>query len=461
MGAPKEKKRGNKPPRKASRKPPGFAARDRAVFLVDGVLNQGKTLEALLETPAAALPDNDRALAHAIAATTLRRKGQIDKILTGLIDKPLGKRAGQAENILRTAAAQVLFMDIAPHAAVSLATDLAKADPKARHFARVVNGVLRSLSREMDDVIPRVHPRDILPDWLSKSLMDSYGGATRDEIAKAFCEEPYLDLSVKEDPETTANALQGIVLPTGTVRLSSRGVISRYDGYAEGNWWVQDAAASLAPHLLGDVRGKKVADLCAAPGGKTAFLAARGAFVTAVDHSANRLERLRENLERLSLNAEVVEADFLDYNPAEPFDAVLLDAPCSATGTIRKHPDALWLKEPDQPAALAELQKKMLAKAIDILKPGGTLVFCTCSLQPEEGEDIASYAGKSMPQIDLKPISVDEVFGLDTIVTEHGTIRTLPSHLTVTIDDSVSDESEKSRSLNGLDGFFIARFVKH
>ena len=233
------------------------------------------------------------------------------------------------------------------------------------------------------------------------------------------------------------------------MRTIAHGTVTALPGFAEGAWWVQDAAAALPARLFGDVDGLRVADLCAAPGGKTAQLAAAGARVTAVDRAPARLERLRENLTRLSLTAELVCAD-VDEWQAEPFDAVLLDAPCSSTGTIRRHPDVPWLKQPADIAKLAALQRRLLERAVALTKPGGTLVYCTCSLEPEEGEDIVAGLLAREPGVRRAPIAASEVFGLGEFVTEDGDLRTLPCHF-----------PDPDSRLAGVDGFYAARLIRH
>ena len=266
-------------------------------------------------------------------------------------------------------------------------------------------------------------------------------------MAAALCHEPYLDIATKSDAEKWAEELDGLALPTGSVRLKSRGAVPNLSGFEDGEWWVQDTAASLAPSLLGNVNGKTVADLCAAPGGKTAYLASRGARVTAVDSSTPRLEKLTENLKRLNLKAECVTSDIMTWKPEQLFDAILLDAPCSATGIARKHPDIFSLKDAQQIPQMAALQRKILKASVAFLKPGGTLVFCTCSLQPEEGEAILDYIEAENLPLKLDPIKSDEVGGVSQLIQENGTIRTLPHYL-----------EHADPVLSGIDGFFMARF---
>lgn len=433
--------------------PEGRAARAAAVRLLSAVLDDHKPLDGLFD-PAAGDPaytrlePRDRRLAHAIVATALRRHGEIAAVLDALVDKR-PRRAGALFRIMEVAAAQLLFMEVADHAAVSLALDLVGEDRDARHFKGLANAVLRRIARERTTLLGGEDAARLdTPAWLWDRWSAAYGEAETRRIAAAHQVEPSLDLTVKADPAGWAERLGGVVLPTGTVRLVPSGPVDALPGFAEGAWWVQDAAAALPARLLGEVAGRQVADLCAAPGGKTAALAAAGANVTAVDISAARLERLAANLARLGLRAETVAADILAWEPPAPFDAILLDAPCTATGTIRRHPDIAWLKRPGDVAALAELQAQMLDRVVPWLKPGGTLVYCTCSLEPEEGED---QAARLRARTDLVPVPVEaaEIGGLAEAVTAEGCVRTLPSHLAMA-----------TPRLSGLDGFFIARFRK-
>jgi 16S rRNA (cytosine967-C5)-methyltransferase len=238
------------------------------------------------------------------------------------------------------------------------------------------------------------------------------------------------------------------VLPTGTVRTVAQGRISLLPGFSESAWWVQDAAAALPARLFGDLRGKRVADLCAAPGGKTMQLAHAGAQVTAVDRSDARLNRLRDNLSRLGLQAETVAADATEWS-AEPFDAVLLDAPCSSTGTIRRHPDVPWIKSEADITALISLQQRLLNHAATLVKPGGTLVYCVCSLEPEEGVDQVTAFLQREPTLRRAPIAASEIGGLSELLTPAGDLRSLPSHL-----------SAEDPRLSGLDGFYAARLER-
>jgi 16S rRNA (cytosine967-C5)-methyltransferase len=421
-----------------------MAARNAAAALVASVVEKRQPLDATLENDKsfAALDARDRALARAIAGATLRHYGTIDAILSSLIAKrPRG--AGALNRTLEIAAAQILFMGVPDHAAVSVAVDQLARDRDGAHFKGLANAVLRRIARERDALLKEfAAPEGDTPEWLWHRWVATYGEDTARAIAGMHHVEPSLDLSVKSDPAGWAQKLDGIVLPTGTVRTAAGGDIPSLPGYTDGEWWVQDAAAALPARLLGNVAGKRIADLCAAPGGKTAALAAAGAEVNAVDVSAPRLQRLSANLQRLKLTAATVASDVLKWHPAEPFDAILLDAPCTATGTIRRHPDVAWLKRPEDIAKLSKLQADMIDHALTLLKPGGTLIYCTCSLEPEEGE---VHAGGRA----IDPIRPEEVGGLAEIITVAGTIRTLPTHL-----------PNANPRLAGLDGFFIMRVTK-
>lgn len=432
----------------------GVAAREAATGLLAGVLDRREPLDRLLDHDGGdiaynALPPRDRRLAHAIVATALRRHGQIDAIVSRLVER-WPRKAGALRRIIETTAAQILFMDVPDHAAVSTALEQVGGDRDARHFKGLANAVLRRIARDRDVLLgdPAL-PATNTPDWLQLRWVAAYGEDAAAGIMASHLVEPGLDLTVKAEPELWAERLGGIVLPTGSVRLVPSGPVEDLPGFAEGAWWVQDAAAALPAKLLGNVSGLRVADLCAAPGGKTAALAAAGAKVTAVDVSAARLARLTANLARLGLAAEIIAADVLAFQPDTPFDAVLLDAPCTATGTIRRHPDIAWLKREGDIAPLAKLQSAMLDRAVAMLKPGGgTLIYCTCSLEPEEGE---AQAARAIDRHRLEPLPVEppEVGGLSAIVTSAAAVRTLPSCLPNDVP-----------RLSGMDGFFILRARK-
>ncbi len=430
---------------------PGLAARRIAADILDGVLRRRIALDELLSGKNAhpglpALADRDRALTRRLAATVLRRLGTLRDLVGRFLEKGFPSDAPRTETILLLGAAQILWLEVPDHAAVDLSVRLAQADRRAGRYAGLINAVLRRVAQNgaapADDV-----SRDT-PEWLLQRWRKTYGVDTARAIAAANGHEPALDLTVKRDAESWAERLRGRVLPTGTVRTLAHGAISLLPGFSEGAWWVQDAAAALPVHLFGDVRGMTIADLCAAPGGKTAQLAFAGARVTAVDRSPARINRLRENLTRLSLSAETVAADTLEWE-AEPFDAVLLDAPCSSTGTIRRHPDVPWLKSEVDLSALTSLQQRLLDRAVELLKPGATFIYCVCSLEPEEGESQIKALLARDTRIDRNPITERDIFDLKEFVTIDGDLRTLPLHL-----------PDPDPRWGGLDGFYAARLTR-
>lgn len=430
----------------------GLPARDVAVSALFSVLVEKRPFDDVFAKAAAtrALAPRDRAFARLIATTILRNRGSLQAVLKTYLEKPLPEHLGRLEQILLAAAAQLLLLQTPPHAAISLAVDQCRADRSGRRFGNLTNAVLRRLSESgsgrlasLDNVMLT------FPDWLLDRWGRTYGVAEARQIARASLSEPPLDITVKSDAEGWAERLNGVVLPTGSVRCSHVGRIEDLEGYADGAWWVQDAAAALPVKLLGDVAGLSALDLCAAPGGKTAQLATGGARVVAVDKSAGRLARLQENLQRLGLSAGVSAADAQSFTSETLFDVVLLDAPCTATGTIRRHPDILYLKRPEDVAALAALQAKLLRQAARLVKPGGTLLYCTCSLETEEGENqIAAFLAEHS-DFRRRPIQLDETVVPLLWRTADGDLRTLPSYL-----------SEFPEGLRGLDGFYAATLVK-
>jgi 16S rRNA (cytosine967-C5)-methyltransferase len=445
----------------AAEGPAGLATRKAAVDLIYAVLSERRSLDDSLahhteKGSLARLAPRDRAHARLIVATTLRRLGQIDAVLAVFLAKGLPEERGRLREILQTAAAQLLFLEAAPHAVVSLAVSLAQRDNKARRYEKLVNAVLRRVSEQGPGLVAAQDAARLdTPDWLWESWTAAYGAETAREIAQSHLSEAALDISVRGDPERWARALDGELLSTGTIRRAAEGRIEDLPGFAEGQWWVQDCAAALPVRLLGDIRGQRVLDLCAAPGGKTAQLAAAGAEVTALDISKARMDRLGRNLARLGLQAELVVADAAVWTPAEPFDCVVLDAPCTATGTIRRHPDIAHLKQAGDVDKLARLQQTLLRHAAaTLVKPGGTLIFCTCSLQPEEGPDRVVQALAENPQLKLSAVAPAEVGGVEPWVTREGYLRTLPSQA------PLRRSGEETPELRGVDGFFAARMIR-
>ena len=430
-----------------------------AVDILDGVLGRGKTLdEALSATQSGArqreMPPRDRAFARLLAATVLRHRGQLANVVGRFMERSLPREARRAELILLSAAAQLLLLGTPDHAAIFLAVEQAQRDAKAERYHKLANAVLRKVAAEGPAILATLDPVTTdVPAWILARWSKAFGADTARRIAEASLTEAALDVTPKvpSDAASWAEQLKGIVLPTGTIRLEDHGAVEELPGFADGAWWVQDAAASLPVRLLGDVAGRRVADLCAAPGGKTAQLASSGARVTAVDHAAARIARFDANMQRLGLIDRVVsvQADILDWRPPEPFDAVLLDAPCTATGTIRRHPDLLHLKSEADIERLAKLQARFLTAAAKIVAPGGTLVYCTCSLEPEEGEQQIERFLAENSSFARAPITAADIGGVADWVTPAGDLRTLPCHLPL-------DPPFKS----GMDGFYAARLIR-
>ena len=392
------------------------------------------------------LESRDRNFARLMVMVSLRRLGQIDALLAKFLSSPIPDRWRTVQHILRLGVTQLVWLNTPPHAAVNTMVELAKALGFDAHKG-LVNAVLKRVAREGAEVAESLQIEELnLPAWLWQNWSQSYGEDTARAIVRAQLVEPPLDISVKENPRFWADALKGGVLPTGSVRLRNAGKVTELPGFNEGHWWVQDTAASLPAKLIPETMGKYVIDLCAAPGGKTSQLAAMGARVTAVERNEKRLDMLKENLKRLSLAAEYVLADVSYFQPERLADAVLLDAPCTATGTLRRHPDVAHIKKPEDIVRLAEVQSFLLKKAIQFVKPGGVLVYCTCSLQAEEGEVQVARILNERPELTLMPVKPREVGGRDEMITKDGLLRTLPSHL---------------GEFGGCDGFFAARFVKN
>jgi 16S rRNA (cytosine967-C5)-methyltransferase len=418
-------------------------ARHAALEALAKILRRRLSLDDALDV--GGLDERDRAFARLLLATTLRRLGQIDALIAHCLAHPLPAKAVIAQDILRIGVAQLLFLDVAAHAAVDTAVEMTKTAGLSAHV-KLVNALLRRLSRDGRSLIEAQDAAKLnTPAWLWESWSASYGDAVCRAIALAHLTEAPLDISTTGEAAAWAERLEAEILPSGSLRRAAGGAISQLPGFEEGAWWVQDAAATLPARLLGDIKGRRVADLCAAPGGKTAQLAAAGAHVVAIDRSAKRLERLQDNLRRLHLSAAVVAADAGAWRPETPLDGLLLDAPCSATGTLRRHPDAAWLKRPEDVAKLTVSQARLLAATVEMVRPGGLIVYCTCSLQPEEGIDqIEALLSQGVP-LRRRPIAATEVGGMVELITPIGDLRSLPCHM-----------AEKG----GMDGFFATRLER-
>lgn len=394
--------------------------------------------EALGGRAMADLAPRDRAFARALAMATLRRLGPIDRALGGRLAKPPPERV---RDILRLGAAQALFLETPAFAAVDSSVALAAVDKSTRPFKGLVNAVLRGLLREPPQADAEAHA----PDWLFARWRAAFGAEAALAIAGLIAEEPATDLSLRDDADaaTLAEALPAELSPGGSLRTERRGDLTAWPGFVEGRWWVQDAAAAVPVRLLAVQPGETALDLCAAPGGKTLQLAAAGAQVVAVDRSATRLRRVAENLARTGLAAEAVAADVAAWGDARTFDAVLLDAPCSATGTFRRHPDVLWVARPGDIGKLAEVQARLLDSAARRVRPGGRLVYCVCSLEPEEGERQAEAFLARHPEFRAAPARPGEGGAPQASLTPEGWLRLLPHH-----------------RVGGQDGFFAARFAR-
>ena len=453
-----ENKRGRQtrhPSNRPQKAPTGFAPRSEAIRLLDAILSARKPFDEVwaksLENGALkTMSEPDRGLTRLIVMTTLRRLRHIDDILSTFIKKPLPQTAQSVRNILRTAIAQLHFLKSPPHAVLNIATSLAAMERSTRPFKGLINGVLRTYTRTDPEKFSGPNAASVnTPEWLHKRWQHQFGRENADLIACAHRLEPALDISVKADAQLWAEKLKGTLLPTGSIRIAGAGNPVKLAGFDEGSWWVQDAAASLPVKLMGDIAGRHVLDLCSAPGGKTAQLLAARAKVTAVERSPQRMKRLAQNLDRLGFEADLVIADAGEYSPPVPPDAILLDAPCTATGTIRRHPDVLYLKTLKNITDLAQVQKRLIDHAAEILKPGGSLLYCVCSLEHEEGEDQITEFLKKTRGFSLDPIRKAELPGLEQALQSRGDVRILPHFL-----------ADAEPGLRGIDGFYIARLIK-
>ncbi len=429
------------------------SAREAAADLLTAVLSKRVAFDralrgAMARGRLASLSPRDKAFARLLAVTVLRRRGQVDDALARFMKKPLPAKAEKAIRALQIGACELLFLDAPAHAAVSSAVALAARAHRSAAYKGLVNAVLRRVGQARHEILETQDPVALnVPVWLRESWTGAYGAAQATQIAGAILTEPTLDLTLKNPGDAAAltDALDARLLPTGTLRRPLGGLINALPGFAQGQWWVQDAAAALPAALLGDVSGQSVIDLCAAPGGKSAQLAARGGQVTALDNAGGRVKLIMENLDRLQLTAQCIEGDALEWRPAAPAPFALLDAPCSATGTIRRHPDVMHLKSPKDVKALAPLQAALLDAAADMVAPGGLLVYCVCSLQPEEGaHQIDAFLNRrsDMARLEVTPA---EVMNCAQFITKQGDLRTTPAHWP---------------EYGGLDGFYAARLVK-
>jgi 16S rRNA (cytosine967-C5)-methyltransferase len=416
----------------------GLAARRAAMSLEAAALSGRGGFDTQISAALSGLDPRERAFARNLVMTLLRRRGQLARILDERLRKP---PPDPVLALLRLGAAQVLFMDVADHAAVATTMTLAESDKTARPFKALINAVLRGIVRKP----PEMKASDLAPDWLLARWRAAYGPEAAEKVAAAIAEEPATDLSLRSpaDAADLAGPLEAEGLPGGSLRSSLRGDITGWPGFSEGRWWVQDYAAAIPARLMKAGAGDSALDLCAAPGGKTLQLAAAGAKVTALDRSPGRLKRLDENLARVGLAAEVVATPAEDWDDPRRFDAVLLDAPCSATGAFRRQPEVLWLAKPGEIAKLAEVQARLLAAGARRVKAGGRLVYSVCSLETEEGEARIAAFLRANPEFQIDPIAPGEAGLPAGSLRPDGTARILPHH-----------------APGGLDGFYIARMVR-
>ncbi|NCF48278.1 MAG: MFS transporter [Bacteroidetes bacterium] len=428
--------------------PAGLASR-KICFEILRQVNEGKHLDEALRL-ANKLSDRDRRFVRLLATTYLRRAGQIDAVLRAAMPRQPSGKTRNATLVLAIGIAQLLFLETGSHAAVNSTVDLMRAAGFDR-LTGLANAVMRRLTRDGQELLARTSAADNLPDWIYKSWIKQFGKSPTIAIMEQAMRPPTLDITPAANADEWAEKLDGRLINQHTIRREFDGDPALLTGFAEGAWWVQDAAAALPATLLGTLTGKTVIDLCAAPGGKTAQLIASGAKVTAIDNAPTRLRILKGNLDRLSMTARMITADGRDFTPDEQVDAVLIDAPCSATGTLRRRPDVLHHRSPQDVSALAIVQNDLLRRAIGWVVPGGSLIYVTCSLQFEEGEKIIDdllndVENGKMTGIALDPISPVEAGDFAAAIKTEGklkgTLRVRP--------DLFAD-------IGGVDGFFIAR----
>lgn len=430
----------------------GVASRAVALSILAQVLGQKKMLDTVWDRDGAfgRLPPRDRGFVRMLVATCLRRRGQLDDLILRSIDKGELPRPESLKWILYLGITQILFMDVPDHAAVNTSVTLAENEGMEGKKG-FVNAILRRMASDGRGWLEEQDEASLnIPEWIYVQWINGYGVMKAKEIALACLDEAALDISIKNPKEQSLweGALEATMLPTGSLRRMIGGSVTEFPGFAEGAWWIQDASSALPAKLLGDVAGKTVLDLCAAPGGKTAQLASAGANVVAVDRSAARMAILHENLRRLKLDGAVqtlIEDGSL-WTPREKYAAILLDAPCSATGTIRRHPDLLSLKSQKDQDGLMSIQARLLSNAADMLEVGGTLIYCTCSLQKDEGENqIARFliGNRNFRRVAINASEIGNIVGA---LTTDGDVRILPQH---------------AAEQGGMDGFYIARLTKN
>ena len=435
----------------------GLAARQAAAALLGAVVDNRLALDGLLESDTAPAAwrtlENirDKALALAIVKSALRFRGTISNLIFSMLEHPLPDNARNVRHILHVAVAQIILLRVPESAAVNLAVEAANRDPQAKRYANLVNALLRRLIREGDAAFDVAKAKSLeAPEWLFQMLADDYGEHAAREILAINRSEAPLDFTVKSDAEMWAAKLGGIAINRNTIRLAhGQTPVPELEGFTDGVWWVQDAAAALPVQLLGDVTGRRILDMCAAPGGKTAQLAQAGADVTALDVSKNRLKRVAENMERLQLTANIIVGDARKHMPEMLYDGVLIDAPCTSTGTLRRHPDVAWTKTPDDVVQLARIQFELLDAAMRVTKPGGLIVYANCSLLKAEGEFLVKRWLKGRSDVEVERVTLERDASPSAYGDHDGFLRTTALSFT-----------HETAALSGMDGFFAARLRK-
>lgn len=428
----------------------GLAARRVVLSILCDVLDRKQALDHVLDSHDGfkGLVQRDRAFARMLVTTIIRRLGQIDDLIAKAEERP-GTKTPKLQHILRLGVAQIMFMAVPDHAAVDTSVRIAEEEGLERQKG-FVNGLLRTIVRSGPEWLSRQDEARLnTPEWLLKLWIEDYGLGMAAEIAKANLSEAPLDITVKDkkDKNYWAAQFKATEMLTGTLRKTSGGRVQDMEGFDQGHWWVQDASAAMPAKLFGDIHGQTVIDMCAAPGGKTIQMVSMGANVIAIDRSRNRLKRLEENAVRLGYEdkIQVIASDAATWRPKDQVPYILLDAPCSATGTIRRHPDVVHLKSQGDIARLCDLQWRLLENAFDMLMPGGILVYCTCSLQKSEGEGQIAAFLEAHGNAARLPIQPEELGGYDESLTEDGDLRILPFH---------------QAALGGMDGFYVSRLTK-
>ncbi len=443
---PEQTKHAKPPVKQPAKKEPRIKdARAVAHKMLLKITNESLSLEDAWEQTKEVnlLEQRDRSLCRLLVLTTLRQCGFIDYRIRQYA-KTMEKLPLSALMALRIGFAHILFLHSPAHAVVNTCVNLL--EPHDKVMRGLVNAVLRKAAANEAQIHDATQGwQQAIPNWLLSTWKKDYGLDHLGHIAQACLREPTLDISVKENREYWQKELGATLLPTGTLRLQHQDDIAQLPGFAEGAWWVQDAAAALPAMMAGDVKDKLVYDCCAAPGGKTAQFLAAGAKVVAIDQSSDRLLRLRENLQRIKMNANILSVDILTFKPNNLADVIFLDAPCSATGTLRRHPDLMIHKKPSDVPRLAKLQLSMLNHVAGLLKKDGLLIYAVCSLQNEEGPDVVEAFLKQNPGFTRVPVTAKDFNGWQEGVTSAGDLRTLPHYM---------------QAFGGMDGFYAARLKK-